>query len=388
VTRQINFGLWYDFRNPAQWAIPFEKLYQQILDQIVEAERIGFDSVWITEHHFCDDGYTPSPLVIAAAVGARTKRMQIGTNLMVLPLHNPVRVAEDSATLSLLTGGRFDLGVGIGYKEREFQEFGRDLKHRPSLVEESFTIIRRAWAGEPLSFKGKRFQYGDIRVLPAPEHKPRLLLGAMAEPAIERAARIADGFLSTGGSGQDVYVKALAGAGKSPEQGAIFAGHWAIVSEDPEREAAIVGPHVLYQNNEYIKWGAFGPPEAVPLSPDAATAIAQGPYRLWTPDQAVEHLTTILRQFPQIKDVHFWAQFPGESVASGQRRVELLAQKVLPRVRTALDAGGHQVMNRSPGQHLRCMSPSDEQGPGQRRPESDHYTCYQQTRLPKAFHPA
>ncbi len=95
--------------------MPFERLYAQALDQIVEAERLGFDSVWLTEHHFCDDGYTPSPLVIAAAIGARTRRLRIGTNLMVLPLHDPVRIAEDAATLSLLTGGRFDLGVGIGY---------------------------------------------------------------------------------------------------------------------------------------------------------------------------------------------------------------------------------------------------------------------------------
>jgi alkanesulfonate monooxygenase SsuD/methylene tetrahydromethanopterin reductase-like flavin-dependent oxidoreductase (luciferase family) len=337
MTRRVNFGLWYDFRNPAPWAIPFETLYVQVLEQIVEAERLGFNSVWMTEHHFCDDGYTPSPLVIAGAIGARTKSMRIGTNLMVLPLHNPVRVAEDAATLSLLTGGRFDLGVGIGYKASEFAEFGRELKHRPSLVEEAFTIIRRAWAGEPLSFTGKRFQYGDVRVLPKPEHTPRLLLGGMAQPAIERAARIADGFLSTGGIGQDVYVQALADCGKSRAQGAIYAGSWAVVSDDPEREAARIGPHALYQSNEYIKWGAFGPPASVPLFPDAATALSQGLYRLWTADEAVANLTAMLNEFPEIKDVHFWAQFPGESVASGQRRIDYMANHVLPRVRAAIE---------------------------------------------------
>ena len=337
MTRRVNFGLWYDFRNPAQWAIPFETLYGQVLDQIVEAERIGYDSVWLTEHHFCDDGYTPSPLVIAGAIGARTKSMRIGTNLIILPLHNPVRIAEDSATLSLLTGGRFDLGVGIGYKEREFIEFGRELKHRPSLLEEAFTIIRRAWAGEPISLDGKRFKYGDIRVLPRPEHAPKLLLGGMASLAIERAARISDGFLSTGGIGQDTYVYALAKYGKKPDEGAIYAGHWAVVSDDPDREAARIGPHVLYQGNEYIKWGAFGAPGTVPRFPDAATAISQGLYSLWTADQAVENLTAMLTSFPQIKDVHFWAQFPGEAVASGQRRVEYMAKHVLPRVRAVIE---------------------------------------------------
>ena len=102
MTRHVNFGLWYDFRNPAPWTVPFEQMYADSLDQIAEAEVLGFDSVWLTEHHFCADGYTPSPLVIAAAIGARTKRMRIGTNLMILPLHNPVRIAEDAATLSLL----------------------------------------------------------------------------------------------------------------------------------------------------------------------------------------------------------------------------------------------------------------------------------------------
>jgi len=92
--RQVNFGLWYDLRNPAPWAVPFGHLYAQVLDQVVEAERLGFDSIWLTEHHFCDDGYTPSPLVIAGAMGARTRRMRIGTNLIVLPLHDPVRIAE------------------------------------------------------------------------------------------------------------------------------------------------------------------------------------------------------------------------------------------------------------------------------------------------------
>jgi alkanesulfonate monooxygenase SsuD/methylene tetrahydromethanopterin reductase-like flavin-dependent oxidoreductase (luciferase family) len=336
MPRHVNFGLWYDFRNPAPWAVPFERLYAESLDQIVGAERLGFDSIWMTEHHFCDDGYTPSPLVMAGAIGARTQRMRIGTNLMILPLHNPVRIAEDAATLSLLTGGRFDLGVGIGYRELEFREFGRELKQRPSLMEEGFAIIRRAWAGERINFEGKRFRVGDVRVTPVPEHVPKLYLGGLAEPAIDRAARIADGFLSTGGIGNDVYVRCLEKNGRRPEDGVIIAGHWALISDDPEREASIVGPHALYQSNQYIEWGAFGPPETTPRFPDAATALQMGLYELWDADTAVARLTELLQAYPQIRDVHFWAQLPGEPVASGQRRIEYVAKHVLPRVRAAL----------------------------------------------------
>jgi len=336
MARHVNFGLWYDFRNPARWRVPFERLYQQALEQISWAETIGFNSVWLTEHHFCDDGYTPSPLVIAAAIGARTKRLRIGTNLLQIPLHDPIRLAEDVATLSLLTGGRFDLGVAIGYREFEFAAFHRQLRHRPSLLEEGVEILRRAWRGDAINFNGQRFQVGNLRVAPQPEHTPRILIGGMAPPAIERAARIGDGFLSTGGIGHDVYVAALQKAGKRPQDGVICAGDWAIVSDDPEREAATIGAHVLYQSNEYVAWGAFGPPGTVPPFADAATALRDGLYQLSTPEAAVERLSTMLRQYPQIVDVHFWAQFPGESIESGSRRIECLATQVLPKVRAAL----------------------------------------------------
>ncbi len=336
MTRRVNFGLWYDFRNPEPWRVPFERLYAETLDQIAWAEEIGFDSVWLTEHHFAEDGYTPSPLVMAGAIGQRTRRIRIGTNLMLITIHDPVRLAEDSATLSLLTGGRFDLGVAIGYRQLEFDAFQRKLVNRPSLIEEGVEIVRRAWRGDLIDFHGKRFSYGDIRVTPTPEHAPRLLIGGMAEPAIHRAARIGDGFLSTGGIGHELYLEGLAQAGKGPDDGGIYAGNWAIISPDPEREAAAVGPHVLYQANEYVKWGAFGPPGEVPLFPDAPTAIRNGLYELWTADAAVENLTALLRGCPQIRDVHFWAQFPGESVAAGSARLQYVATEVLPRVRAAL----------------------------------------------------
>lgn len=336
MTRQINFGLWYDFRNPEPWRTPFTELYAASLDQIVGAEALGFDSAWLTEHHFCDDGYTPSPLVIAAAIGARTRRMRIGTNLMILPLHDPIRVAEDAATLSLLTGGRFDLGVGIGYRADEFQAFGRELKFRPSLIEEAVEIIRRAWRGETIDFDGKRFSVGHLRISPQPETPPRILMGGMSAPAIERAARIADGFLSTGGIGEDLYAAALA---RQPgRSGTIIAGHWAIISPDPAAEAARVGPHVLYQANEYIRWGAFGPPETTPPFATAREAIEKGLYELWDADTAVKKLTTLIDATPLISDIHFWAQFPGEPIAQGQRRIDYIAAEVLPRLRRHLAA--------------------------------------------------
>ena len=327
------FGLWYDFRNPAPWQQAYETFYAERLAQIVEAEELGFESCWLTEHHFCDDGYTPSPLVLAGMIGARTRNMQLGTNLMLLPLHDPVRVAEDTATLSIATGGRFDLGVGIGYRQLEFDQFGRKLSHRPSLIEEGIEILRRGWSGEPVNFAGKRFEVGDLRITPVPENPPAILLGGMAPPAIDRAARIADGFLCTGGLGLDTYCEMLEKNGKSIMDGSVVLGCWAIIAEDPEAEAARIGDHILYQSNEYIKWGAFGPPEEATLFPDAKTAIENGLYELWDADTAVSELSKLLDTYPNIRDVHFWAQFPGESTESGNSRLRYIAEKVLPRLR-------------------------------------------------------
>ena len=335
MTNTVNYGLWYDFRNPPASGRNFEQFYTDSLDQIAAAEGQGFDSVWLTEHHFCDDGYTPSPLVLAAAIGARTRRMRVGTNLMLLPLHDPVRVAEDAATLAIATGGRFDLGVGIGYRQLEFDQFGRKLSHRPSLVEEGIEILRRAWSGEPINFSGKRFEVGDLRITPVPERAPDVLLGGMAPPAVARAARVADGFLSTGGLGMDLYCEALEAEGKKATDGKIILGCWAIIAEDPEAEAARIGEHILYQANEYIRWGAFGPPGETPLYEDARAAIDNGLYELWDADTAVSELRKLVGNYPMIADIHFWAQFPGESTESGSRRLQYIAEKVLPALRDA-----------------------------------------------------
>lgn len=334
----VNFGLWYDFRNPVDpdangSARKFSDMYREVLDQIAWAESIGIDSVWLTEHHFMDDGYTPSPFVLGSAIGNRTSRMKIGTNLIVSPLHNPMRLAEDTTTLSLLTDGRFSLGVGQGYWKPEFEAFDRNLINRPSLLEEGVEIIRRCWAGCAEPFQGKRLRKPAMAITPLPETVPDLLVGAMADPAIERAARISDGFLSTQNIHHESYLAALDRLGKGRESGRIFAGQWAIIAEDPEREWARIGKHALYQINKYIEMGAFG---EMPQFTDPDQLVEAGSYTLWDVDTAIDSLTELIGITPQIKDVHFWAQLPGESVDSGSGRIQLLAEKVAPAVRARL----------------------------------------------------
>ncbi len=332
----VRFGLWYDFRNPGQWPRSLESFYAETLDQIAWAEELGYRSVWLTEHHFVEDGYTPSPLVIAGAIAARTKEMVMSTSLMLLPLHDPIRLAEDAATLSILSGGRFHLGLGIGYRQIEFDTFGRKLSHRPSLMEEGCEVIKRAWSGRSLEMDGKRFSYPDVTVYPIPEHTPKLLIGAMNEPAIDRAARIGDGFLSTQNAHQQPYLDAVARHGGDPAAASIHAGQWAIIDEDPEATWARIGDHAVYQLNEYIGWGAFGPPDEVPRFPDRDAIVAGGGFALWDGPTAVREIVSLLRERPQIKDIYFWAQLPGEPIESGSKRMEFFMREVAPKVRAEL----------------------------------------------------
>ncbi|HEX5195303.1 MAG TPA: LLM class flavin-dependent oxidoreductase [Solirubrobacteraceae bacterium] len=334
----VRFGLWYDFRNPSAAGRSHESFYAEVLDQIAYAEELGFGSVWLTEHHFVADGYTPSPLVILGTVAARTREMLLSTSLMLLPLADPVRIAEDAAALAILSGGRFDLGIGVGYRQLEFEAFKRRVSHRPSLMEEGIEIIRRAWAGESMHCAGKRFSLPDVRMAPLPTRPPRLLIGAMTEPGIERAARLGDGFLSTQNAHIPQYLEAIQQVGKDPAQAQVHAGQWVIIDEDPEATWARIGDHALYQLNEYITWGAFGPPDQVPRFPDRDAIVAGGAYQLWDGPTAVAELGALMRAHPQIRDIYFWAQLPGESVESGTRRIEYFADQVAPRLAATVDA--------------------------------------------------
>jgi alkanesulfonate monooxygenase SsuD/methylene tetrahydromethanopterin reductase-like flavin-dependent oxidoreductase (luciferase family) len=332
-----SFGLWYDFRNPPQWQRPFSYLYEATLQQIEIAEQLGFGSVWLSEHHFSHEGHMSSPLVYAAAVGQRTRSMTIGTNLIVSPLHDPVRLAEDSATLSLLTDGRFRLGIGQGYSVAEFSAFGKNIKHRPSLLEECVAVLRRAWSGSSEAIQGKRYSLPGVAITPVPEKIPELLIGSMTAASAERAARLGDGVLTMSNAHQPAYLEALDLIGKPREQGRIFAGQWAVIAEDPERVWADVGKYALHQMNDYISMGAFGPPDVTPRFQTADQILAVGPWVLWDADQAVDALSELVQDRPQIQDIHFWPQLPGEPVDDGTERLRYVAENVLPRVRARIE---------------------------------------------------
>ncbi len=166
--------------------------YRGFIEYVVEAERLGFDSVFLVEHHFTGQGQVSASLALLAYLAARTHRIRLGTAVVVLPWHNPVLIAEQAATLDLLSGGRLDLGVGKGYRAAEFHGFCIPPTEATERFDEAIEVIRKAWTTEGrFSHHGKRWHFEDIVVEPEPVQRPHppLWLAASSPESIRRAAR-------------------------------------------------------------------------------------------------------------------------------------------------------------------------------------------------------
>jgi alkanesulfonate monooxygenase SsuD/methylene tetrahydromethanopterin reductase-like flavin-dependent oxidoreductase (luciferase family) len=303
------YGVFYDFRNP--FGEPWDRRYHELLDQIRGVDAAGdFDEVSLTEHHFVGDGYSPSTMSLATAVAAVTGRVGITTNIVQLPLHHPLRIAE------------------------EFAAFGIALRERAGRMEEGVEIIRRAFAGEEFSFDGRYWQIPRLRVTPGPIRPggPEIWLGGTAAPALERAARIADGFLASQDHHAASFIEAAERLGRTSVRDRTVRTARLLVAPDPERALVDLGPSLLHQVNQYIDFGFISHAHYV----DAREVIRDGHYAVVDADGAVAALARSASA--GVAEFHFMAVLPGESVASGTERLRYVATDVLPRVRASRGA--------------------------------------------------
>ena len=193
----MKFGIYSSIADPPRG----ERLDQRIDEVIAEAklaEEVGFDSCFFGEHHQDRDGFLPSPLIVATAVAAHTSTLNVGTSVILLPLHNPVHLAEDVITLDLVSKGRIILGVGLGYQDADFRAFEVPVRQRVGRFEEGVDIIRHCWSGEPFSFHGEYHQLENLHITPRPFQQPAppLWIGASTPPGARRAGSMADGFVA------------------------------------------------------------------------------------------------------------------------------------------------------------------------------------------------
>ena len=328
---KLSFGFLYDFRNPPQWRRPWEDLYAETLDVIAETERLGFAAAYLPEHHLADDGYLPGPLILAAAVAARTKRIRIGTGVALAPLYNPVRFAEDAALVDILSNGRLDLGLAIGYRKRETAAFGVDFTRRGARFDEFLQIVTRLWAGEALDFEGKHFQIKGAEVRPpAPRGRIPLYIGGFADKAMDRVARYGQGYI---GSPHvcDSYVEKLREQGKDPASARIrVTGLTCFVAEDPEAAMDELAPHFLHVNNSYSEWNAED--QGLGMHGMQVKTIdeykASGELQILTPEAAIAMFKGMQAKMPI---EHFMmARPPGLPVPRFLHYAEVFAKQVMP----------------------------------------------------------
>ena len=257
----IKLGLYSSVANPPR-GDDLDRCVQEAIAEAELAEDCGFHGFFFGEHHQDQDGFLPSPLIVCSAVAARTKRIQIGTSVLLLPLHHPLHVAEDVVTLDVISGGRFVLGVGLAYQEADFRAFGIEKKHRVGRFEEALEILEKAWTGERFTYKGKHFDIDDVRVLPRPIQQPGppLWLDAWVPAAIERAGRLGDALVLSPSAAlgptveaANLYRAAAAAAGRTPE---IILMRDAWVADSLEDAARVYGPEVMAAYKYYWRNGA------------------------------------------------------------------------------------------------------------------------------------
>ena len=165
------YGL-YGMQSPRVYPRSWARMYREVIDHAVLAEELGYDSFWLTEHHFWYDGYCPSILPVLAAVARRTSKIGIGTGCLLLSLHDPLRDAEDLAFIDVISNGRLILGLAPGYRPEEFAGLGPDHKTKGSRLYESIEVLKKAFTQERFSHAGKFFRYDNVRLVPKPLQKP------------------------------------------------------------------------------------------------------------------------------------------------------------------------------------------------------------------------
>jgi probable F420-dependent oxidoreductase len=340
---RVGIGL-FTAQLPASSKRSFEQEYRETLELVRLAERVGFDSAWVSEHHGSSDGYLPSLLPMLAAFAAVTERIELGTGVVLTPLHDPLRLAEDAAVVDQLSGGRLLLGIGNGWREEEFRMFGASRAERGTRTEETIEVFRRAWTGRRFSFEGRTLRYDRVRVTPQPARPggPPILLGGYDRKAVIRAGRLADGYI-TDETGPDevrgnleLVADGARGAGRDPDTMIVVLLQNAFAWRDGD-PWPLIRDGVVQQLGAYEAWGeGADTPEhdrldpAVPSEEDLGLSTPAGP-----PDEVARTLLATIRAAGD-RDVHLVVRlhYPGMDLETASRATELFAAEVIPALKT------------------------------------------------------
>lgn len=261
--------------------------YRAALDITQFLDERGLNAVQLDEHHVSSTGWSPTPMMTAGMILARTENVLCMIGALLLPLHDPLRVAEDLAVLDLVGKGRIIVTVGLGYRPLEYTAMGKEWSERGAILDESLDVMLKAWTGEPFERNGEM-----VQVLPRPftQPHPNIMIGGSAKASARRAVRLGLPF-SMGGNKQEVkayYEELCAEAGVAPVVICPEEAPQTVIVDDPDQAWAEHGHHLLLEAQTYHGWQQ---PHQKSVVHSHATTVeelrAEGIYRFLTPDQAV-----------------------------------------------------------------------------------------------------
>ena len=330
----LRVGVCYDFRNPPDSGVTDQVLYGEILEQVAWLDQIGADLVWFTEHHFVEDGYLPSWIPVAGAMSSVTKHVRFGTDICLMPFNHPIRLAEDLAVLDNLSGGRVEVGLGMGYAPHEFRGFGFPVSRRVSLMEEGIEVLQKCFSGERFSYQGKRYQFEDVVITPGyvQEGGPPLWVAAMSEAGAMRAAKYNANFLPQGlrSNSYDPWIEKLRATDRNPGDYRVGIIRSILVTEDRDRDWQVVRAAERYRMALYQRFfeesgEGFGEKgEPVPQT-----------WIVGNVDDCVTELLKFINDFG-ITDIVSMAVPPGMRAEQMGDSLEMLFSQVVPRLKTEL----------------------------------------------------
>jgi alkanesulfonate monooxygenase SsuD/methylene tetrahydromethanopterin reductase-like flavin-dependent oxidoreductase (luciferase family) len=317
----------HDFRAPSFGPTSLGEIYDAAFEQFVWADAHGFPILVLSEHHGVDDGWMPAPLTIAAAVLAKTRQARVVVSASILPLHDPVRVAEQIAVLDNAFPGRMWIVFGAGYRVEEFEMAGIDHAARGKFLEASVGVVLRALTGQPFEWQGRQ-----VRVTPAAVTDPRnmFFVGGGVAAAARRAARLHLSMfpMNTDQSVRDAYFDEAKKVGF--EGGMVLeptGPTFVHVTDDPEQAWAEIEPYVMYEAQLYASFQTPGQHSTPGVHAETIDDLKRSPqYVVGTPEDVVARLRTV----PAMGGITFNPLAGGLPPALAWSSLELFAAKVQP----------------------------------------------------------
>ena len=298
--------------------------YGEMLEMVRWADGEGFAGVVLSEHHGSDDGFMSAPLAIAGVVLGATRNLFCSVSALLLPLHDPLRVAEDMAALDLLAPGRLNVVIGIGYRESEFEMFGRDRSRRGAEAEAGIRTMLRAWEGEPFDVDGRTAW---VTPMPASDPHSLLAVGGSVEASAKRAARLHLPFIPAVSDQalMDAYLSESAACGHQAPFCAMPSGPGlVIVTRDPDRLWERIGPNLVYDASVYASWQYPDQRTSWMVEADDVDQLrAAGQHHIVTPEECVD-----LMRSDGVVVLH--PLCGGIDPAIGWESLHLVAEEVMP----------------------------------------------------------